>query len=104
MERKPIQKKVGIIPLRSNIYFLALPQLNGFEKGSWTRRLLLLPPRLLGQRPDIKSHAGGGALAYTSESWVFKKTDRVYLHFILLIEYGMCKLTSRILSFFHFII
>jgi hypothetical protein len=63
MERKPIQKKVGIIPLRSNIYFLAVPQLNGFEKGSWTRRLLFLPPRLLGHRPEIKSHAGGGAIA-----------------------------------------
>ena len=70
MERKPIQKKVGIIPLRSNIYFLALPQLNGFEKGSWTRQLLFLPPRLLGQRPAIKSHAGGGAVSITqARAW-----------------------------------
>jgi hypothetical protein len=37
--------------------------LNGFEKGRWMRRLLFLPPRLLGHRLDIKSHAGGGAIA-----------------------------------------
>jgi hypothetical protein len=57
------KKRVGIIPLRSNIYFPVVSQLNGFEKGSWTRRLLLLPPRLLGQRTNVKSTAGGGAIA-----------------------------------------
>ncbi len=44
-------------------YFPAVSQLNGFEKGRWMRRLLFLPPRLLGHRLDIKSHAGGGAIA-----------------------------------------
>ena len=47
----------------SKSYFPAVSQLNGFEKGRWMRRLLFLPPRLLGQRPAIKSHAGGGAIA-----------------------------------------